>query len=308
MSKPRHVFETYIKATADQIWEALVNPDFTKRYFFQTAINCGWEPQASYTYDLPDGTPAMKGVVLDSVRPQRLVMSFQMLFTPALAAEPPSKITWEITPVGDVCRLTCIHSDLALSPITWAATASGWNVVLQSMKTLIETGEDIGDIPDDERSPFSPHRPALLEWHRTLGIEANNMVHQLLDKPSRSDDETFQMIHVAHAAAHHWRIAGTIENWARAEYMCSRAYAFSGRSEAALVHATRCKAYVDEAQLQDWDLAYAHEALARALACGGDLERAQVERALASAVFVADPEDKALVDADIASGPWFGVA
>ncbi len=159
MSRPRRVFETYIKASPEQVWEALVTPEFTRRYFFHCAINCGWEPQAPYTYDLDDGTPAIKGVVLESVPSARLVMSFQMLFTPELAAEPASKITWELTQVGDACRLTCVHGDLAGSPITWSATASGWSVVLQSMKTLIETGADLGEIPDDGKSPFSPLSP-----------------------------------------------------------------------------------------------------------------------------------------------------
>jgi uncharacterized protein YndB with AHSA1/START domain len=312
MAKPRHVFETYIKATPEQVWEALIRPEFTKRYFFHTAINCGWEPSADsrnvpYTYDMEDGSAAIQGSILEAVPPSRLVMSFQMLFTPELAAEPASKVTWELTQVGDACRLTCIHGDLAFSPVTWAATASGWSVVLQSLKTLIETGEDIGEIPDDGKSPFSPQRPADIEWHRTLGAECNNATHELVEQPVRSDDETLRMIHQAHAAAYHWRIAGTIENWARAEYMCSRAYSFAGRSEPALFHASMCRKYVDQAGLLDWDLAFAHEAMARALACSGDLEGARRERALARAVPVADPEDKAIVDADIDGGPWFGV-
>jgi uncharacterized protein YndB with AHSA1/START domain len=306
MSRPRHVFETYIKATPQQIWEALTKPEFTRRYFFHSAINCGWESDSGYTYDSDDGTPVVQGNILEATPPHRLVMTFQLLFSSELALEPPSKVTWEITQVGEVCRLTCIHTDLAKAPITWSATASGWSVVLQSLKTLIETGDEIGEIPDDGKSPFSPHRPPEIEWHRTLAIEANNATHKLLDLPDRSADDNDRMIHQAHAAAHHWRIAGTIENWARAEYMCSRVYSFVGRAEPALHHAQQCMDFVQRAELVDWDLAYAHEALARALACNGQLDEARLERQKASDIAVTDPEDKSLVDADIAIGPWYG--
>jgi uncharacterized protein YndB with AHSA1/START domain len=305
MSRPRHVFETYIKATPEQIWEALTKPEFTRRYFFHSAINCGWEPDSGYTYDSEDGTPVVQGTVVEATPPHRLVMTFQLLFSPELALEPPSKVTWEITQVGAACRLTCIHTDLANAPTTWAATASGWSVVLQSLKTLLETGDEIGEIPDDGRSPFSPHRPPDIEWHRSLAIEANNATHELLDMPDRSADDNGRMIHQAHAAAHHWRIAGSIENCARAEYMCSRVYAFVGRAEPALHHARNCMDLVQRAELTDWDLAYAHEALARALACNGELDEARLERQRATDVAVADPEDKSLVDADIAAGPWY---
>ncbi len=312
MGRPRHVFETYIKASPEEVWEALINPEFTKKYFFHTALNCGWEPtpggtDSPYTYDSEDGSAAIEGVITEAVAPTRLVMSFRMMFSPELAAEPPSEVTWELTPVGDVCRLTCIHGDLAMSPLTWSSTASGWNVVLQSLKTLVETGEEIGDIHDDGKSPSSPQRPADIEWHRALGIDANNATYELLAQSLRSEQDNLRMIHQAHAAAHHWGIAGTVEQWARAEYLCSRVYSFAHRAEPALFQATQCKRYVSEGSLNDFDLAFAHEALARALACSGEPEAARAERALARAVPIADPEDKAIVSSDIDSGPWFGI-
>ncbi len=312
MAKPRHIFETYIKASPEQVWEALINPEFTKRYFFHAAINCGWEPAPGtdtipYTYEMEDGTSVVKGTILEATPPTRLVMSFQMLFSPVLAAEPASKVTWELTQVGDACRVTCIHGDLAFSPITWAATASGWSIVLQSLKTLIETGQDLGDIPDDGKSPFSPERPADLEWHRTLGVDCNNGTYELMGLTDRTALQDVQLIHQAHAAAHHWRIAGTIEHWARAEYVCSRAYALVGRAEPALFHAALCRDLVVEGVLDDFDLAYAHEAMARALACNGETDVARKELARAKAVPIADAEDKAIVDADIAQGPWYGL-
>jgi uncharacterized protein YndB with AHSA1/START domain len=307
MAYPRHVFETYIKASPEQIWEGLTRPEFTQKYFFHCAINCGWEPNAKYTYDLPDGTPAVRGEVLDAEPPHRLVMTYQMLFTPELAAEQPSKVTWEITQVGDACRLTCIHGDLAFSPATWTATASGWSVVLQGLKTLLETGEPIGEIPDDGKSPFSSEQPADIEWHRTQGIETNNATFRLLDSATRTYEENELMIHQVHASAFHWGIAGTDINRLRAEYMCSRVYAFVGRAEPALHHANRCLAILETTGTHDFDEAYAHEALARAHACAGNLDEARKHLSTSKSTTIADPEDRAIVEADIKAGPWYGL-
>ena len=308
MAHPRHVFETYIKASAEQIWEGLTRPEFTEKYFFHCAINCGWEPNSTYTYDLPDGSPALRGEILECDPPHRLVMSFQMLFTPELAAEQPSKVTWEITPVGDACRLTCIHGDLAFSPATWTATATGWSIVIDGLKTLLETGSPIGEIPDDGKSPFSPERPAEIEWHRSQGIATNNATFQLLDNAMRTDEENELMIHQVHASAYHWGIAGTDINRLRAEYMCSRVYAFVGRGEPALHHARRCMDLVAKAGANDFDETYAHEALARAYACAGDLDQAREHLTKARNTTIADPEDQAIVDADIKTGPWYGLS
>ena len=87
----------------------------------------------------------------------------------------------------------------------------------------------------------------------------------------------------------------------------SRVHAVAGHGELALHHAERCREVVDAAGLDDFDLVYAHEARARALACLGRLDEAAVELAAAGAVAVADAEDKAIVDADLASEPWYGL-
>ena len=88
----------------------------------------------------------------------------------------------------------------------------------------------------------------------------------------------------------------------------SRAHAVLGQGDAALYHADRSAAVVATAGLADFDLAYAHEARARALACLGRLDEAEAELAAARAVPIADDEDRQIVDGDLAAGPWFGLA
>ena len=84
-----------------------------------------------------------------------------------------------------------------------------------------------------------------------------------------------------------------------------------GRPEVALHHARRCLELVEShpAIAEDWDLAFALEALARASAAAGDLDggRELRARAVAAAAAVADPEERALVEAELAGGEWFGL-
>ncbi len=305
----RHVFETYIRATPDQVWEALTEPAFTRQFFFGLAVNAGWEPGGTYTYD-NDGGPAIEGIIESVERPRKLVMTFRILFDPEAAAEQPSRVTWELTPVGDATRVTCIHGDLAFSPATFRITASGWSIVLSGLKTLVETGAPLGDVPDDGGSPFAPAATAAdvdTAWHRRNGVTCNNAVYGLLDRDHRSADDDALMVHTAHASAYHWGLAGGPEHLARAEYLLGRVYAFLGRAEPARYHAQRCLDGCDAAGLQDFDRAFAHEAMARALACAGDLDAAARHVAAARAVPVADAEDKAICDADLVAGPWFGL-
>ena len=91
-------------------------------------------------------------------------------------------------------------------------------------------------------------------------------------------------------------------------WLVSRAHAVLGQGDAALHHADRSAAVVAAAGLADFDLAYAHEARARALACLGRLDEAEAELAAARAVPIADDEDRQIVDGDLAAGPWFGLA
>ena len=109
---------------------------------------------APYRMVLPDGSDAVVGTIEEVEPNKRLVMTWRMLYDAAAAEEPPSRVEWLLTEGGDgVTKVTTIHRDLGLSPITSANVADGWIWVLQSMKTLLETGEPLpGSAPgaDDD--------------------------------------------------------------------------------------------------------------------------------------------------------------
>jgi hypothetical protein len=147
------------------------------------------------------------------------------------------------------------------------------------------------------------------EDHRAFAGAANNRVWELLGEEARDDAATRELIDAAHASLWHWRYAGTLVHEQRGEWLVSHVYAVLGRGDAALAHAQRCWALTDEGGLGGFDNAYACEAMARAHAARGDTEEATTWRvsATVAAADVADPEDRAILDADLAAGPWFDV-
>jgi len=147
--------------------------------------------------------------------------------------------------------------------------------------------------------------------HRSLAIDANNSTWEILGSPwdGIAPDDAEEMTRRAYAAAYHWARAegATVANEARAEWLLSRVWAVRGNGQLALHHAERCMRACERGVLGDFDLAYAHEATARAHACLGDRTAAGRHREIALTVSIADPEDKAVVDGDVAAEPWFGV-
>jgi hypothetical protein len=143
------------------------------------------------------------------------------------------------------------------------------------------------------------------ETHRQLGVDLFNKTWTLMEKESRSVEEDDEMIHCAHASAYHWMHVGTAANRARSEWQCSRMYTVLGRAEPALHYARRCLEICESepAALEDWDLPFAYEALARAYAVAGDsVEMSRsLDRARALGAAIVDDDDRALIEADLAT-------
>jgi len=141
MDSPHRLYKTYVRASAEELWQAITDPTFTRRYFFGTEIKSTFEPGAAVTYVGSDGADTVRGEVLVAERPTRLVMTWRSLWSEELAADPPSKVSWEIEPMGDVCQLTLLHT-FDGETATYHET-EGWALVLAGLKTLVETGEPL---------------------------------------------------------------------------------------------------------------------------------------------------------------------
>jgi uncharacterized protein YndB with AHSA1/START domain len=136
------VYSVFIRATTDQVWDAITKPEFTSRYFYGSVIDSTYEVGAPYTGWAADRSQQyVEGEVLEASPPARLVTSWRALYDAETAAEPYSRVTWEIEPAGDgVTKLTVVHDQLEASPKTAANVAGGWSYILSGMKTLLETG------------------------------------------------------------------------------------------------------------------------------------------------------------------------
>ena len=309
MPKPRHVHETYIRTTPERLWQALTDPGFTSRYFYDCAVESTWEAGAPYAYS-GAGATAVAGTVLEAVPQRKLVMTFSALFDPQAAEEEPSRVTWEITPLRNVCRLTLVHEDFGGLSRTWALTLTGWRPIIDGLKTLLETGEPLGPVEDDRAGDAVEPVDLTAEEHRERGIETFNATWTFIGMAARGPEDDEAMIRTAYASAYHWSHAARREpvNDARGEWLLARVHTLANRPEGALLHAARCAAIVDANDIADFDLAYAHEAKARAFALVGRLDEARAELEAARAVPIADDEDHKILDGDLAEGPWFELA
>ncbi len=137
---------------------------------------------------------------------------------------------------------------------------------------------------------------------RQLAVDLFNHVWTLMGTPDRTPQQDAEMIHAAHASRHHWGEVGAPVNFARGEWQVSRVYSVLGRGEPALVHARLCLDTCVEHGIGDFDIAYAHEAMARAYrVLGNEAESsAHAEEARRAAVDIADPDDREHAMEDIA--------
>ncbi len=143
------------------------------------------------------------------------------------------------------------------------------------------------------------------ELREELAKQLFNGVWALLGKDDRSVDEDDRMVHMAHASCHHWMEVGTAVHRVRGEWQCSRVYATLERGEPALHHARRALEVCTANDIGDFDLAFCHEAMARASAVDGNHLaaagwRAEAERTAAA---ISNPEDRQAVLDDLTTLP-----
>lgn len=240
----------------------------------------------------------MRGEVVESEPFRRLVFTWD---DERGGDERPSRVTYEIEPVGAVCRLTVVHDDFHGVSKVWGIAKREWPLVLARLKTAIETGTTL-----DVTAP-TPSSDAEVgveaEDHRAWGRASHGRTWELLEIDSRDGDQTRELLEAAYASAWHWRHGGTARNEQRAEWLLSRVHAVLGDAPAVRRHAERCWTITEREGFGDFDRAYACEAQYRAYAVAGDDTAAKEwhERALAATDDIADPEDRELSLADLAS-------
>jgi DNA-binding transcriptional ArsR family regulator/uncharacterized protein YndB with AHSA1/START domain len=138
------VYEIYIKTTPERLWQAITDPEMRRKYTFGVGVFSDWTPGSPYTARATGMTsspdmPISEGENVEVDPPRRLVQTFRALWSDDVKREGTSRVTWEIEPIGDSCRLTVVHDQLRKDAN--AELYGGWPMVLSGLKTLLETGE-----------------------------------------------------------------------------------------------------------------------------------------------------------------------
>ena len=135
------VYQLFIKASPEQIWEAITTPEFTQRYFFGSRVTVTADEYRGLD---AEGGDLVKGKVIEFDPPRRLVHGWRALYDPETAVEDDSRVTWEIEAKdGGISVLTVVHDQLEGAPKTAENVAGGWMYVLSGLKTLLETGKPL---------------------------------------------------------------------------------------------------------------------------------------------------------------------
>jgi uncharacterized protein YndB with AHSA1/START domain len=134
------VYEIYIRTTPQRLWQAITDPEIRAKYNFGARVSSDWTPGAHYELGHPGAGGLLgEGEILEVDPPRRLVQTMVALWSEEVRGEGSSRITWEIEPVGDSCRLVVTHDRLRENANS--ELYGGWPMILSGLKTWLETGQ-----------------------------------------------------------------------------------------------------------------------------------------------------------------------
>jgi uncharacterized protein YndB with AHSA1/START domain len=132
------VFEIYIKTTPERLWEAITDSEIRSKYQFGAKVTSDWKPGSKFEMTAGD-FPLGEGEIIEVDPPRRLVQTMVALWGEDVKAEGTTRITWDIEPVEDSCRLTLTHDQMREGAND--QLYGGWPMILSGLKTWLETGE-----------------------------------------------------------------------------------------------------------------------------------------------------------------------
>jgi uncharacterized protein YndB with AHSA1/START domain len=142
VTKPQFVYVIYIRATADEVWSGLLDPEWTRKYWMHDNVS-DWKPGSPWSHKRTDaaGTVDIAGQVIESDRPRRLVLTWAK---PADAGNPAktSRVSFELAPEewpgGPWVRLTVAHTELEPDSEMFHSVSYGWPGLMSGLKTMLE--------------------------------------------------------------------------------------------------------------------------------------------------------------------------
>jgi uncharacterized protein YndB with AHSA1/START domain/DNA-binding transcriptional ArsR family regulator len=136
MDKPSVTYVTYVATTPEKLWNALTDPEVTRKYWSHRNVS-GWRKGDSWEHQRLDGGNDVVGTILEIDPPRRLAHSWAEPDSP----DNVSRVTFDLEPEGDLVKLTLQHFDLPDSEVP--GVIDGWQKVLSSLKSLVETGKPL---------------------------------------------------------------------------------------------------------------------------------------------------------------------
>ena len=161
--KPTSVYTIYIAATPEQVWQALTSAEFSRKYFFENAVEVELRVGGAFTVRTPDGALHISGEVFECEAPRKLTVTFNVNWPALIEKLGPTLVSYEIEPAGNVVRLTMTEShDRTIDDDILSGGRQGWPAILSSLKSLLETGQAL-------TVPMAPPQ-RMLDALKKLGI------------------------------------------------------------------------------------------------------------------------------------------
>lgn len=136
----RNVYEIEIRSTPEKIWQGLTDGDTMEKFFMGMRIESEWTPGSDYDFVVPGGLRMTQGKVVEFDPPRKLVTTFQPHSpTGELIDIAESRLTWEITELGDACKLVLVHDRLDAANPNSKGFGDGWNMFLSGLKAYLES-------------------------------------------------------------------------------------------------------------------------------------------------------------------------
>jgi len=143
MSGTRFVYVIYIRSSAEAVWDGLIKPEFTRKYWAGTHQESEWRPGSSWKAFAPDGRLIDAGEIIEYDRLHRLVLTWRNEVFPEVKAEGFTRLTYELEIAGDAVKLTLTHESEVADSKMIEGVREGWPLFLNSLKSLLETGKPL---------------------------------------------------------------------------------------------------------------------------------------------------------------------
>jgi len=148
VNKPQFVYVTYIASTPEKVFDALTDSQLTRQYWYGHRNASDWKPGSKWEHQDYDDAKKVHivGTVVENARPKRLVITWARPEETGIP-EKTSRVVFDLEPVEGMVKLTVTHSELEPDSKMAQDISKGWPMVLASLKTLLETGKPLPQLP-----------------------------------------------------------------------------------------------------------------------------------------------------------------